>query len=89
MRIADLFDCFERHLHNLEIVAETDELFTTKVLEDYIINLSASGSCLGQFAEDIYLDLQADVLCMLRKKIYGFFDLNEYREHLRETQKAA
>lgn len=89
MRIADLFDCFDRHLHNLEIVSETNELFTAKVLEDYIINLTASGRVLGQYAEDIYLELQADILIMLRKKTYGFFDLNEYRDFLRDQEKSA
>ena len=88
MRISDLFDCFDRHLNNLEILSETEDLFAQKVLEDYIINLGATGIALGAYAEDIYIDLQEDVIQMLRKKIYGFYDVNEYRDFLRHSEAA-
>ena len=88
MRISDLFDCFDRHLHNLEILSESEDLFAQKVLEDYIINLGATGIALGAHAEDIYADLQEDVIQMLRKKIYGFYDVDEYRDFLRHSEAA-
>lgn len=83
MRSASLFDCFERHLGNLEIESEPTDLFVAKVIEDYILNLSHLGFTLGAHAEDIYLELQEEVEAMMKKKIYGFFDVNEYRNYLR------
>ena len=74
---------------NLEISSETHELFTVKVLEDYIINLSSEGITLGNFAEDVYAELQEEVEEMLQKMIYGHYNLDAYRESLREKEKAA
>lgn len=84
MRAADLFDCFERHLLNLDILAEGNELFVVKVVEDYILNLSGLGFTMGAQAEDIYLEIQGEVTSMLQKKIYGFYSVDTYREHMRE-----
>jgi hypothetical protein len=89
MQVASLFNCFERHLGNLEIVEETHDLFITQVLEDYIVNLCGAGFTMGDFAEDIYEELQTEVTEMLQKKIYGHYDLNAYREHLRQRLEAA
>lgn len=88
MRVANLFDCFDRHLNNLDIISETEELFAAKVLEDFIINMSAIGFTMGYHAEDIYEDLQDDVISMLRKKTYGFYNLDDYRNYLREDRAA-
>ena len=46
---------------NLEIVSEPHNLFVTKVLEDFILNLGKDGISLGSFAEDIYIELQDEV----------------------------
>lgn len=83
MKISSLFDCFERHLTNLEIISETQDLFVAKVVEDYILNLSGLGYTLGHQAEEIYLELQNEVETMLLKKIYGFYSIDAYREFLR------
>lgn len=85
MRAASLYDCFERHLGNLDIISETHELFVAKVIEDYILNLSHLGFTMGSHAEEIYLELQEEVHNMLRAKIYGFYNLDLYRAHLREA----
>lgn len=89
MRSASLFDCFERHLGNLEILSETDDLFVAKVIEDYILNLSHLGYTMGSHAEEIYVELQEEVQTMLQTKIYGFFSLDTYRAHLRGTSEPA
>lgn len=86
MRSANLYDCFERHLGNLEIASESEDLFIAKVIEDYILNLSHLGFTMGQHAEDIYVELQEEVQSMLRAKIYGFFNIDAYREHQRQLQ---
>ncbi len=84
MRAASLFDCFERHLLNLDILSEGNELFVAKVVEDYILNLSGLGFTMGAQAEDIYTEIQSEVNHMLIKTIYGFYNVDTYREHLRE-----
>lgn len=84
MRVASLFDCFERHLLNLDILSEGNELFVAKVVEDYILNLSGLGFTMGSQAEDIYTEIQGEVSNMLLKKIYGFYSVDTYRNHLRE-----
>ena len=85
MKIASLFDCFERHLENLDVVFETQDLFVAKVLEDYIINMCGLGFTMGEFAEEIYEELQIEVTEMLQKRIYGHYDINSYREYLRSA----
>lgn len=85
MRIADLFDCFDRHLSNLDIEVEPQDLFVAKVVEDYILNLTGLGFTMGHQAEDIYLELQDEVETMLKKKIYGYFNVDAYRASLRES----
>lgn len=85
MRIASLFDCFNRHLENLDIVFETQDLFIEKVLEDYILNMCGSGFTMGEFAEEIYEELQLEVTEMLQKRIYGHYDINSYRSFQRST----
>jgi hypothetical protein len=89
MRAACLFDCFERHLGNLEILSETDELFVAKVIEDYILNLSHLGFTMGKHAEDVYVEIQEEVQTMLKTKIYGFFSIDLYRAHLRKASEPA
>lgn len=74
---------------NLQIASETHELFTAQVLEDYILNLSYEGITLGNFAEDVYTELQDEVTEMLQKMIYGHYNLDAYRAKLRDSEKAA
>lgn len=89
MRSADLFDCFHRHLNNIDIAVETDEAFIAKVLEDFILNLNHLGFTMGSHAEEIYVELQEEVQVMLKTKIYGFFSLDLYRDHLRKASEPA
>jgi len=84
MRAANLFDCFERHLLNLDILSEGNDLFVAKVVEDFILNLSGLGFTMGHQAEDIYSEIQGEVTNMLLKKIYGFYSVDTYRAHLRD-----
>lgn len=89
MKIASLFDCFDRHLGNLDIISESHDLFISKVLEDFIINMCGDGFTMGDFAEDIYSELEIEVTEMLQKRIYGHFDVNAFRDHLRRVPTAS
>ena len=83
MKIATLFDCFERHLLNLSIDCESNELFVTTVVERYLINLGGHGFNFNSHAEDTFQELCDEVLEMLQKKIYGHMSLDAYRASLR------
>ena len=85
MKSASLFDCFERHLKNLDILTEGNDLFVAKVVEDYILNLSGLGFTLGAQAEEIYIEIENEVSTMLLKTIYGFYNVDTYRDFLREA----
>lgn len=83
MKIADLYDCFERHLLNLSIQAETDENFVVAVVENYLVNLGGLGFHFTLHAEDTYQELSDGVTEMLRKKIYGHMNVDQFRAHMR------
>jgi hypothetical protein len=88
MKIASLYDCFERHLLNLSIAAETDEGFVAQVVENYLINMGGHGFSFSSHAEDTFQELCEEVTEMLRKKIYGHMSLDQYRNSLREKHSA-
>ena len=44
---------------------------------------------MGKFAEEVYEELQAEVQEMLQKMIYGHYNLDAYRDSLRQKEKAA
>ncbi len=88
MRVATLYDCFERHLLNLSVENETHEVFVTTVVERYLINMGGLGYHFGTHAEDTFLELCDDVKEMLQKKIYGHMNIDIYRAHLRDLAAA-
>lgn len=83
MKAQTLIEQFEKHLKNVEIVSETEDYFVVKVLENYLIDMHLEGYTLGERAEDVYTELRDEVSEMLQKTTYGFFSLDDYREHLR------
>lgn len=89
MKIANLYDCFERHLMNLEIEEETEEVFVTVVVENYLVNLGGMGFHFTSHAEDTYREIADEVYEMLRKKIYGHVNVNHYRQVIRTSGKSA
>lgn len=84
MKIASLYDCFERHLYNLSVESETEELFVAAVVEKYLINLGGHGFNFGSHAEDTFSELCHEVTEMLRKKIYGHMSVDQYRSFIRD-----
>ena len=83
MKIATLYDCFERHLLNLSITEETEQSFVTQVVENFLINMGGHGYNFSSHAEDTFQELCDEVTEMLRKKTYGHVSLNQYRETMR------
>jgi hypothetical protein len=88
MKVASLYDCFERHLCNLNVECETYEVFITTVVEKYLINMGGLGYSFGHNAEDTYAELCEHVTEMLQKKIYGHHSINHYRDFLRSKAAA-
>lgn len=88
MKIATLYDCFERHLLNLHIECETEEGFVTAVVEKYLINMGGLGYNFSSHAEDTFTELCDEVCDMLKKKIYGHLSVDHYRSQLRDRAAA-
>jgi hypothetical protein len=88
MRIATLFDCFERHLLNLSIEKETHEVFVISVVEGYLVNMGGLGFSFSSHAEDTFNELCQEVTEMLQKKIYGHMSIDAYRNFLRNQASA-
>ncbi|MCB0350600.1 MAG: hypothetical protein KDD38_05415 [Bdellovibrionales bacterium] len=88
MKIATLYDCFERHLTNLHIECETEVDFVVVVVERYLINMGGLGYNFGSHAEDTFTELCDEVNEMLKKKIYGHMSIDQYRNHLRSLAAA-
>jgi hypothetical protein len=88
MRTASLYDCFERHLFTLSIEHESEEGFITVVVEKYLVNMGGLGFHFNSHAEDTFIELCDVVKEMLKKKIYGHMNVNEFRSHLRNRAAA-
>ncbi|OFZ18803.1 MAG: hypothetical protein A2Z20_11375 [Bdellovibrionales bacterium RBG_16_40_8] len=83
MKIATLYDCFERHLLNLSIDNETEEGFVSTIVENYLVNMGGHGYHFTSHAEDTFRELCDEVIEMLRKKTYGHISIDQYRCELR------
>ena len=83
MKLASLYDCFEGHLHNLNLESESEDVFVVAVVEKYLINVGGHGFSFSSHAEDTFTELCDEVTEMLRKKIYGHLSIDEYRSTLR------
>jgi len=79
MKIASLYDCFARHLNNLSLNDEAETDFVTTVVEKYLIHLGDHGYSFASHAEDTFTELCDEVRDMLKKKIYGYHSLEQYR----------
>jgi hypothetical protein len=76
-----LYSIFEQHLYNALVENESTEDFLIRVVNDYISVLRSSGQTImfDQITE-IQTDLREEVLEMLRKKIYGHYNLADFRK---------
>lgn len=76
-----LYDIFERHLFNSLVEDESTDLFLQRVVEAYLRRLTSSGTVIpNEFRSSIEGDLRDEILQMLRKKTYGYFNLAEFRK---------
>ncbi len=75
-----LYSIFEQHLMNALIEEETTEDFVIRVVRDYLGRVGQRGSIPQNFVETVETDLKSEVLEMLRKKTYGHFNLETFRE---------
>ena len=83
-----LYECFEHHLLELEIEKESQAEFIYAVVESYISHILEFGHISQQFETEIREDIEFEVEEMLKMKIYGHFNLDQYRKSLR-TSKAS
>ena len=83
----DLYNHFERHLHALDVEKETNAEFITAVVESYWQQISAIGHVSFQYEIEIREDIETEVEEMLKKKIYGFYSLEQYRTKLKYRSK--
>lgn len=75
-----LYSIFEHHLLNALVEEETSDEFVTRVVRDYLLNVSHKAVIMKQHQAMIEEDLRDEVLEMLRKKIYGHFSLADFRK---------
>ena len=76
-----LYEYFEYHLFELDSTNESEERFIIRVVENYIKGLEAKGHLILEHAAEIRDDLQEEVCEMLKKKIYGHFNITAFRVH--------
>ena len=84
----DLYECFEQHLLGLDIEVVSHSEFISTVVASYLKRLQENGGhiCL-QHEIDLRDEIEAEVVAMLRKKIYGHFNLDQYRQAKRQDKK--
>jgi hypothetical protein len=75
-----LYCIFEQHLFNALVENESTEEFLAYVVKEYLEEIRSMGTLIPEHARSIEDDLREEVLEMLRKKIYGHYNLAEYRK---------
>ncbi|MCB0390613.1 MAG: hypothetical protein KDD58_04960 [Bdellovibrionales bacterium] len=83
----NLYQLFESHLLQLDIEKESHSEFISIVVDNFMQDLKAKGHICLQFELDLRDDLELEVVSMLRKKIYGHFNLDHFRKIMRERKK--
>ena len=74
-----LYMCFERNLYNYDIEDECVEDFTSRVLEDFARTITKVGHIPTQYLADLHRELEEEIVEMLQKKIYGHYNIGEFR----------
>ncbi len=75
-----LYAIFERYLLNSYLEEESHDEFINKVVGEYISHVQQSGMVPSRLIPNVESELKEEVLEMLRKKIYGHFNLKAFRE---------
>ena len=73
-----LYQTFEKHLMSLDIEKETHSEFIANVVEEYFQILQGLGHICFNYEIELRDEIELEVITMLRKKIYGHFDLDHY-----------
>lgn len=84
----ELYNCFEEHLYNLRSEKETHAEFVCHVVDSFWSKLKNFGHISSHFETEIREDLEDEVMAMLRKRTYGYFNLDQYRKSLRICPKS-
>ena len=74
-----LYTIFEHQLLSAMVEDETSDEFLKRVVREYMVLLSARGNILPEHVSIIEADLRDEVLEMMRKRTYGYYNLAEYR----------
>jgi hypothetical protein len=79
-----LFQIFQQYLHDPSCQIESSREFIQKVVGAYLVLITRGGNIPEGHLETIIEDLEAEVLEMFRKKTYGYYNLKEYRQSIKE-----
>lgn len=74
-----LYNIFENMLFTVHVDDHNEDEFVSEVVDKYLGHLKKLGQLPGQFIDDVKEDIATEVYDMLLKKIYGHFNLHEYR----------
>lgn len=75
-----LYAIFEEHLYSALVEEESTDEFITRVVNDYLDRITTHASIPSVYSKTIAADLREEVLEMLRKKIYGHYNLSAFRK---------
>lgn len=79
MQADPLYLFLNKRLHDYSNMNESTDEFIFNVVCDYIVHLHHIGHIPARHELHVEELLREDVQDMLQKKIYGFFDIREYR----------
>lgn len=85
----ELYTFFERHLFSSDMESITHIEFVNNVVEDYWSHFSSTGTILEKYAIEIREDLEDEVFEMLRKKTYGYYSIQDFRQAVSKKSKPA
>ena len=74
-----LYTIFEQQLLSAMVEDETSDEFLGRVIREYMVLLGARGNILPEHVPVIEADLKEEVLEMMRKRTYGYYNLAEFR----------
>ena len=75
-----LHQLFEKHIKDISLREQSDLDFVRAVVFEYWQELQNVGFIPGTHSDEILEDLELEVTEMLRKTIYGYFNLQSFRE---------
>ena len=79
-----LYIIFNKYLLSPQSKFDNEEEFIYHVVAEYIYLLMQQGHIVESTLDDIETDLREEVKELLCKRIYGFFNLKQYRKSIME-----